>query len=300
MRYRRIYSILLVAITTLLSLLVISTSLVIKSPVNIIRKIERNNSLDVKLIPTTVVLDNISNYTTISEDEYYIIKMSPDRNKLNIKYLKDDNCGLIEISHNGNKSVYRIDKSTYIRLGQGNGEYKIRKYVLRNPNVNRAISLGELAITCNNSNSLYSYLGEDYYANYKSTDELFMSTVNKLWAESKSSSEYVKKSFTYVNRMAYDKEKANNIKQNKVFLYRENVSSTLSKMKGICLDKASLLASFLRVKGIPTRLVTGYYYDEYHAWVEAYIDNNWVMMDPTISKGFGNEDKSGYRITAYC
>ncbi len=65
--------------------------------------------------------------------------------------------------------------------------------------------------------------------------------------------------------------------------------------KGNCEFFASALAVMLRLAGIPSRLVAGYkggYYNDLggyyivlqknaHIWVEAYIDNYWIRVDPT-------------------
>ncbi len=59
---------------------------------------------------------------------------------------------------------------------------------------------------------------------------------------------------------------------------------------------AALLVAFIRSQGIPARVVEGYYNDEMsalgtwnvsvsdntinHVWVEAFVDNKWIMLDP--------------------
>jgi len=73
----------------------------------------------------------------------------------------------------------------------------------------------------------------------------------------------------------------------------------LNRKQGHCQYFAAALGLMLRVKGIPTCVVTGFkggledpgrqlievQQRHAHAWVEAYIDGNWVTLDPTPSDG---------------
>ena len=71
---------------------------------------------------------------------------------------------------------------------------------------------------------------------------------------------------------------------------------TLAEGRGICFDYAALMSAMLRVQQIPTRLITGYVDEGYHAWVEVYVQNEgwinpeilfesrqWTRMDPTYA-----------------
>jgi len=75
---------------------------------------------------------------------------------------------------------------------------------------------------------------------------------------------------------------------------------------GFCLHFASALAIMLRLEGIPSRMVAGYYHGQWntlaqqvifreqdaHAWVEAWDGNQWITLDPspraTIEAGEGS------------
>src|SRR5262249_22235798 len=68
-----------------------------------------------------------------------------------------------------------------------------------------------------------------------------------------------------------------------------------NRKRGHCEYFASALALMLRSVQIPSRLVTGFkgadfnsseqFYEvqqrHAHAWVEAYVDRNWIVLDPT-------------------
>jgi transglutaminase-like putative cysteine protease len=63
-------------------------------------------------------------------------------------------------------------------------------------------------------------------------------------------------------------------------------SDALKLGKGVCQDFAHLLISLCRLKGIPSRYVTGFMEGEghTHAWVEYYDSGYWKAADPTQRK----------------
>ncbi len=75
----------------------------------------------------------------------------------------------------------------------------------------------------------------------------------------------------------------------------ESLRAFLDRKVGLCSHYASLTAIVLRLKGIPTRLVSGFMGGNYnkfanfylisqndaHVWVEASIQGKWVRLDPT-------------------
>ena len=66
---------------------------------------------------------------------------------------------------------------------------------------------------------------------------------------------------------------------------------------GYCEYYAGTFAILARLAGIPSRIVTGYYGGSYneignfytfkqqdaHSWVEIFINDDWVLYDPTLS-----------------
>ncbi len=66
----------------------------------------------------------------------------------------------------------------------------------------------------------------------------------------------------------------------------------LENRRGVCVEFANLLASLLRVSGIPARYIVGYAYSAIekkfigHTWVEVLAsDGTWVPFDPTWHQG---------------
>lgn len=62
-------------------------------------------------------------------------------------------------------------------------------------------------------------------------------------------------------------------------------SDVLLQRTGVCRDYAHLAISLCRGVGIPARYVSGYAVDldppDYHGFMEAYLDGQWYLFDPT-------------------
>lgn len=89
--------------------------------------------------------------------------------------------------------------------------------------------------------------------------------------------------YEYVSKMKYDYEKAEKIESREIRVYLPDNKRTLETQKGICFDLASLYVSMLRSIGIKSKMVKGEANGVYHAWSEVFIDEEWVMVDPTAS-----------------
>ena len=83
----------------------------------------------------------------------------------------------------------------------------------------------------------------------------------------------------------YDTEKKEKIQQNDTGFcdYIPNLDKIYNEKKGVCLDKAALATAFLRIDGIPAKLVFGDLNEEYHAWVEVMYEGNIIIVDPTVN-----------------
>ena len=62
-------------------------------------------------------------------------------------------------------------------------------------------------------------------------------------------------------------------------------ADVLLQRTGVCRDYAHLAISLCRGVGIPARYVSGYAVDlqppDYHGFMEAFLDGNWYLFDPT-------------------
>lgn len=97
--------------------------------------------------------------------------------------------------------------------------------------------------------------------------------------------------YYYVTQnLTYDTDLAQNVQPG----YLPNVDDVLARKKGICFDYAALMSSMLRLQGIPSKLCIGYAGKVYHAWINVYADDEWLidaihfdgkkwtLMDPTF------------------
>ena len=85
-----------------------------------------------------------------------------------------------------------------------------------------------------------------------------------------------------------------------LLIYRPSIDNIIERGKGICIDQASLMASILRYKDIPTKIAIGYNdIHEYHAWVEVLVDGEWLMYDPTNNYKHGDIVVENYRVLRY-
>lgn len=66
---------------------------------------------------------------------------------------------------------------------------------------------------------------------------------------------------------------------------KTSAMDTITERVGVCRDFAHLSIALCRALSIPARYFTGYAYNlnppDFHACLEAYIDGNWIIFDPT-------------------
>jgi len=83
-----------------------------------------------------------------------------------------------------------------------------------------------------------------------------------------------------VNNITYDYEKLRNIDKlpNN---YIPDADTVLEEREAICYGFAVITGIMLRSVDVPTKLIKGYtsYSDQYHAWNEVLINNEWIIID---------------------
>lgn len=248
--------------------------------------------------------DNIYSYKRIPvETSKYIVKISPDNNKIYFKYLGDAPDGVVTIEKDNIQRVFSIKNSDIIELLDGDGEYTI--YLWETIEGIKCRYLGEVKIIGENTSADSTFTGQSFYSNYFINNKTFTDLVDELWNKSNGSIElYVKNCYDYVCTYTYNYTKRDMLNNNEIIRYRPDVNEIIQENSGICLDKATVLSSLLRAKGIPTRLAFGYYVDkteqsEYHAWVEAKILDEWKTIDPTFKYYYTDQRVRNYRVSSY-
>lgn len=68
-----------------------------------------------------------------------------------------------------------------------------------------------------------------------------------------------------------------------------SASEVIKKQAGDCTEHATLLSALLKSLGIPVKMAYGIVLSDqnkffFHNWVEVYIDNSWVPVDPTFNE----------------
>ena len=170
--------------------------------------------------------------------------------------------------------TYTLVSNEYVivPLQMGNGVYSIR--LLKNKDGSTYVVSASTKIDIELVDETTAYLYPNQIVNYNKETQAIMKSF-ELTQEADSEIERVYEIYQYIiKNIDYDYDKAE-IAQTKFIL--PIIDETYLIEKGICFDYASLMSAMLRVQHIPTRVVTGYVEQGYHAWVEVYIkDTGWI------------------------
>ncbi len=170
--------------------------------------------------------------------------------------------------------TYTLVSNEYVivPLQMGNGVYSIR--LLKNKDGSTYVVSASTKIDIELVDETTAYLYPNQIVNYNKETQAIMKSF-ELTQEADSEIERVYEVYQYIiQNIDYDYDKAE-LAQTKFIL--PIIDETYLIEKGICFDYASLMSAMLRVQHIPTRVVTGYVEQGYHAWVEVYIkDTGWI------------------------
>lgn len=170
--------------------------------------------------------------------------------------------------------TYSLVSNEYVivPLQMGNGVYSVR--LLKNKEGNTFVVSASTKIDIELVDETTAYLYPNQIVNYNKETQAIMKSF-ELTQDADSEIERVYEVYQYIiKNIDYDYDKAE-LAQTKFIL--PIIDETYLIEKGICFDYASLMTAMLRVQHIPTRVVTGYVEQGYHAWVEVYIqDTGWI------------------------
>lgn len=179
-----------------------------------------------------------------------------------------------QVSLNDVVYTYTLVSNEYVivPLQMGNGVYSIR--LLKNKDGSTYVVSASTKIDIELVDETSAYLYPNQIVNYNKETQAIMKSF-ELTQEADSEIERVYEIYQYIiKNIDYDYDKAE-LAQTKFIL--PIIDETYLIEKGICFDYASLMSAMLRVQHIPTRVVTGYVEQGYHAWVEVYIkDTGWI------------------------
>ncbi|MBS4217442.1 transglutaminase domain-containing protein [Bacillus sp. FJAT-49711] len=186
---------------------------------------------------------------------------------------------------------YHFDESIYLRFGPGEYEITINVPEL-NPENKSYFSFSSIAaltvtnIAVGDNRDLLPSRG------IQSEAPEIVALAHEITKNAKGDRQIAKAIYDYVAKnISYDVEKYNNSE----FEWDDNALKTLSNKKGVCQDYVYLTVALLRASNIEARFVSG---DagtgaskENHAWIEAYVDGKWLIMDPTWGSGYLEGDR---------
>lgn len=206
-----------------------------------------------------------------------------DKTSLNSGVIKIDNngkVGAVRVTKGDTKYDHIIKGNVTIPLQLGNGDYTIQ--LLENAGGTSYKQLSKETITLDMVNLNDVYLQSIQKINWNNDMEA-IKKAKSLTKNLKTDKEKVEAIYKYIiTNISYDYDKAKKLSTVKTG-YNPIIDDTLKIQTGICYDYSSLMGGMLRSLGIPTKLIMGYKSDmnEYHAWNQVYIEDQWLNIDTT-------------------
>lgn len=222
----------------------------------------------------------------------YDIYLMNDEGKLLVKYTGGRDYGVIVVDKDMYRNFYIIDRDgeEIVPLVYGDGNYKINICEYNGTKNLMVIDIIDLDIGIGDKLSIFKGLG--YYIDI---NDKVVEISNKLWDGDKK--RFIDSVYRYVLGYSYNNGLADKVLGKEILVYKPNIENIIANKSGICIDKASLMASILRVKEIPTRILVGHLDNgDYHAWVEVYYNNNWLSYDPTLGYTYRDNVYNKYKI----
>lgn len=255
---------------------------------------------------TDILMPEASGGTTYQNDDGSItLDLShTDQGYIMIRDTNDKKVQIQITNPTGEMYPYPMNTGNAYRtfpLTCGDGGYSVR--VLENISGDQyAIGLSQ-DFSVKLQDEFRPFLYPNQYVEY-TADSDAVKLGQKLSGEASDDLGYVQNVYNYViSNITYDTEMAENLPVN----YIPDPDATLASGKGICFDYASLMTAMLRSQGVPTKLVTGYSGEAYHAWISVYlkeqgwVDNiisfdgkKWTLVDPTLGANNDAKDVAKY------
>lgn len=241
--------------------------------------------------------DSIARKINIGTDKFEVY-LADTVGKMLVVYSGDKEYGVLTIQKEGkkyrNSYVIYSDEKQIIPFCYGDGNYVIGFFEHVAGSEFKLLSKKSLKIEIKDEFS--PFIGLGYYVSFSDN---ITDLADRLWTGNVK--EYIENVFNYVlKEIQYDKEFQKAVSNGEITVYKPDVDEIIETRKGVCIDKVSLMASLLRMKGIPTKIVTGYINNnEYHAWLEVYTNGKWELFDPTLNVNYGDTDMQNYMILNY-
>jgi transglutaminase-like putative cysteine protease len=209
----------------------------------------------------------------------YIDDLYKDRGFLRIGYKGDNEKIRVRIEKENEKYYYYLNSEGNLvnfPLQMGAGKYEI-SVLVNIPGQKYAYTTALSKVVEIKDPGLNTFLNP--VQPIKWDEELVSVTKEIIGNETDENKKFEKIHEYIINNISYDYDKIDELTPD----YAPDPYSIYESKKGICYDYASLLAAMLRIEGIPTKLIKGYYTPSgvYHAWNEIYLNEEWVLIDST-------------------
>ena len=201
--------------------------------------------------------------------------------------------GYVMVKHDGSDAALKLRVSsggiTYTYDINGAGEYEVIPLQLgsgsytyslyRNVKSTKYSKEAEMSITVELADPDIPFVGPSQYVYYEQDTPSVLKSY-EICEGIESDEEKVRAVVEYMTEnFTYDYERA----KKQTSFYLGDAEVCFETRKGLCQDFAVVLASMLRVQGIPTQLVIGYCGDYYHAWNKVKIGDEYVFIDITAA-----------------
>lgn len=205
--------------------------------------------------------------TAHANDGYILAKGSKTKKRLKLRVKQGDHSVMYDLGNDGEYDV--------IPLQFGNGRYQLNLF--RQVSGSRYSEEGVVAFTAEMEDVNQAFLYPNQYLEY-SPENKAVKKADELCAGMENPAEKFKVITDYITKaFVYDYIRAVTTKGDGL----PDVDYCFEKGMGICLDLASTTACMLRTQGVPAKLVIGTANSQYHAWVQATVNGEEKLFDPT-------------------
>lgn len=198
----------------------------------------------------------------------YIMVKKKSSKKLKVRIVVNDTTYTYDLNGEGSYEVYPLQ--------QGSGDYKIVVY--ENVRGNSYAQLLSKTINVKMDDEKAAFLCPNRYVSYDG-DTQIINYAQELFSDQDSNREKAEKLAKWMKQsFSYDYITALTVKSG----YVPDLDATFERRLGMCFDFSAMMCAVMRSQGIPAQLVMGDADGTYHAWCKIWLDEKWVLFDPTM------------------
>lgn len=200
-------------------------------------------------------------------DGYVLVKGGKTNKKLKLRVKQGSNSVMYDL---GTKNEYQV-----LPLQFGNGNYQLSLF--KQVSGSRYSEEGNVSFSVKMTDVNSAFLYPNLFINYSAESKATLKAAEICRGLEGADEKYEAVTEYVLHNFVYDFVRAVTTKANGV----PDVDYCLEKGMGICLDLASTSVCMLRTQGVPAKLVIGTANNQYHAWVQATVNGEEKLFDPT-------------------